>query len=33
MAQLITVIDIGKQICEHLASKKDTNKKKRNATD
>ena len=31
MAQLITVIDIGKQISEHLASKKDTNtKKKRN---
>ena len=28
MARLITVIDIGKQISEHLASKKDTNTKK-----
>lgn len=32
-ARLITVIDIGKQISEHLASKKATNNtKKRNAT-
>ncbi len=32
LARLIAVIDIGKQISEHLASKKDTNntKKKRN---
>ena len=28
LARLITVIDIGKQISEHLASKKDTNTKK-----
>ena len=32
LARLIAVIDIGKQICEHLASKKQptTQKKKRN---
>ena len=28
LAQHIAVIDIGKQISEHLASKKDTNNKK-----
>ena len=33
LAQLIAVIDIGKQICEHLASKKQPTTKKRNATD
>ena len=34
LARLIAVIDIGKQICEHLASKKATNNtKKRSATD
>jgi hypothetical protein len=34
LARLIAVIDIGKQICEHLTSKKAANNtKKRNATD
>ena len=34
LARLIAVIDIGKQISEHLASKKAANNtKKRNATD
>ncbi len=32
LARLIDVIDIGKQISEHLASKKDTNNTKRNTT-
>ena len=33
LAQHIAVIVIGKQISEHLASKKATNNTKRNATD
>lgn len=33
LARLIAVIDIGKQICEHLASKKQPTIQKRNATD
>ena len=33
LARLIAVIDIGKQICEHLTSKKPATIQKRNATD
>jgi len=32
-AQLMALIDIGKQISEHLASKKQPTTQKRNATD
>ena len=33
LTRLIAVIDIGKQICEYLASKKQPTTQKRNATD
>ena len=33
LAHFIAVTDIGKQICEHLTSKKQPTTQKRNATD